>query len=131
MHTQTEKVGIVTQVIAYMKDPDNKTALAAKNFDVAPHILRLQAELDKVTELVPQQKKLEVDHIAKTSELQDANYTAYNDASGVIDAMGGLLGKGTAAANHLQTIRSRVRIHSATHAPTPTAPAPTSTPPSK
>ena len=131
MHTQTEKVGIVTQVISYMKDADNKTALAAKNFDVLPHILRLQAELDTVGEIAPQQKKLEVDHMAKTAELQDASYTAYNDASGVIDAMGGLLGKGTTAANHLQTIRSRVRNHSDNHAPTPTAPAPTSMPPSK
>src|ERR1035438_2774747 len=131
MHTQTEKVGIVTQVISYMKDADNKTALAAKNFDVAPHILRLQAELDAVGEIAPQQKKLEVDHIAKTAELQNASYTAYNDASGVIDAMNGLLGKGTTAANKLQTIRSRTRNHSNSHAPTPTAPVPTSTPPSK
>jgi len=44
MHTFTEKVGIVSQVIGYMQDPDNKAALTAKNFDVAPHIARLQGE---------------------------------------------------------------------------------------
>jgi len=44
MHTFTEKVGIVNEVVSYMKNADNQAALTAKNFDVAPHIARLQAE---------------------------------------------------------------------------------------
>jgi hypothetical protein len=131
MHTFTEKLGIVTQTVSYMQDADNKAALAAKNFDVAPHIARLQGELGSVNTLAPIQKKNEVAHIKATSDLQNATYGAYNDASGLIDAMGGLLGKGTTAAKKLQDIRSKVRKHSNTNSPTPTPPAPTSAAPAK
>jgi len=131
MNTFTEKLGIVTQTISYMQDADNQAALKAKNFDVAPHITRLTAELGSVNTLAPVQKKTEVAHIKATSDLQNASYNTYNDASGVIDAMAGLLGKGTPAAKKLQNIRSKVRKHSATNPPTPTPPAPTTAEPSK
>ena len=90
MHTFTEKVGIVNQVLSYMQNADNQAALTAKNFDVTPHIARLQGEINTVTDLAPKQKALEVQHIQMTSDLQNASYTAYNDASGVMDAMMGL-----------------------------------------
>jgi hypothetical protein len=122
MNTFTEKIGIVNNTISYMQDADNQAALKAKNFDVAPHITRLQAELGSVNTLAPVQKKMEVAHIKATSDLNDASYGAYNDASGVIDAMAGLLGKGTPAAKKLQSIRSKVRKHSTTNPPTPTPP---------
>jgi hypothetical protein len=131
MHTFTEKVGIVNEVISYMQNADNQAALTAKNFDPAPHIARLQNELKTVADQAPKQKALEVQHIQATAALQDATYTAYNDASGVMDAMVGLLGKGTTAAGKLQTIRSRVRRHDTANSPTPTPPAPASTPSSK
>ena len=131
MHTFTEKVGIVNQVVSYMQNADNQAALTAKNFDVTPHIARLQGEINTVTDLAPKQKALEVQHIEMTTALQNASYTAYNDASGVMDAMMGLLGKGTTAANKLQTIRSRVRRHDDTSSPTPTPPAPTTAAPAK
>lgn len=102
MNTFTEKIGIVNNTISYMQDADNQAALKAKNFDVAPHITRLTAELGSVNTLAPVQKKMEVAHIKATSDLNDASYGAYNDASGVIDAMAGLLGKGTPAAKKLQ-----------------------------
>jgi hypothetical protein len=127
MHTFTEKIGIVTQTVSYMQDPDNQKALTAKNFDVAPHIARLTAELGSVNTISPVQKKAELAHIQATSDLQNASYTAYNDASGVIDAMAGLLGKGTPAAKKLQNIRSKVRNHSSSNPPTPTPPALTTT----
>jgi hypothetical protein len=131
MHTFTEKLGIVTQTISYMQDSDNQKALAAKNFDVTPHIARLTGELVSVNTLAPIQKKAEVAHIQATSALQTATYGTYNDASGVIDAMAGLLGKGTPAAKKLQNIRSKVRKHSDANSPTPTPPAPTMTAPAK
>jgi hypothetical protein len=131
MNTFTEKIGIVTQTISYMQDPDNQAALKGKSFDVAPHITRLQGELGTVNTLAPVQKKAEVAHINATSSLQNASYSAYNDASGVIDAMIGLLGKGTPAAKKLQNIRSKVRKHNAANPPTPTLPAPTAPEPSK
>jgi hypothetical protein len=105
-----------------MQDSDNQVALKAKNFDVAPHITRLQAELGTVNTLSPIQKKAEVAHINVTSHLNDASYGAYNDASGVIDAMAGLLGKGPTEAKKLQTIRSKVRKHSSANPPTPAPP---------
>jgi hypothetical protein len=131
MHTFTEKLGIVNQTIGYMQDADNKAALAAKNFDVTAHITRLTGELGTVTTLAPIQKKNEVAHIKATSDLQNAAYAAYNDASGLIDAMGGLLGKGTPAAKKLQDIRSKTRKHNAANDPTPTPPAATTTAPAK
>jgi len=131
MHTFTEKVGIVNEIVGYMQDPDNKAALAAKNFDVTAHAARLSGELGTVNTLAPIQKKNELAHIKSTSDLQNATYTAYNDASGLIDAMGGLLGKGTPAAKKLQAIRSKTRKHSAANDPTPTPPAPTMQAPAK
>ena len=122
MNTFTEKIGIVTNTISYMQDADNQAALKAKNFDVAPHITRLTAELGTINTLKPVQQKAEVAHINATSNLNKASYGAYNDASGVIDAMAGLLGKGTPAAKKLQAIRSKVRKHSSTNPPTPAPP---------
>jgi hypothetical protein len=127
MHTFTEKIGIVTQTVSYMQDADNQAALKAKDFDVTPHIARLTAELGSVNTISPVQKKAELAHIKATSDLQNASYTAYNDASGVIDAMAGMLGKGTPAAKKLQNIRSKVRSHSSANPPTPTPPASTTT----
>src|ERR1035438_10488773 len=109
MNTFTEKVGIINQTIGYMQDTDNKAALAG--------------ELGTVTSLAPIQKKNEVAHIKATSDLQNATYAAYNDASGLIDAMAGVLGKGTPAAKKLQSIRSKASKHNATNDPTPTPPA--------
>ena len=131
MHTFTEKIGIINQTLGYMQDGDNKAALAAKNFDVTAHITRLGGELDSVTTLAPIQKKNKVTHIKSTSDLQNATYTAYNDASGLIDAMAGVLGKGTPAARKLQAIRSKTRKHNENNDPTPTPPAPTSQAPAK
>lgn len=131
MNTYTEKLGILNETIGYMSDVDNKTALMGKNFDVTAHITRLQGELDSMNELAPIQKKNEIAHIKSTAALQTATYTAYNDASGLIDAMAGVLGKGTPEAKKLQNIRSKVRKHSSNSSPTPTPPAPTMTTPSK
>jgi hypothetical protein len=120
MHTLTEKTGIVNEVISYMQNPDNATALAAKNFAVAPHIARLQGKAKSVGDLSAVQKQLQVQAQNQTAQVQAAAYDAYNDASGTIDAMIGLLGKGTNEANKLQTIRSKVRNHNAANPPAPT-----------
>jgi len=125
MHTITEKIGIVNELIAYMQNPDNQAALTAKNFDPAPHIARLQGKLTSVGNLTSEQKQLEVQKQNKTAEVQTTAYDAYNDASGTLDAMMGLLGKGTTEARKLQTIRSRVRKHDTT---TPPAPEPAAKP---
>ena len=122
MNTFTEKLGIIQEVIGYMQNPDNQAALTAKNFNVAPHITRLDGKLTTINTLSPQQKKIEVDHKNKTAELNTATTDTYTDASGVIDAMMGVLGKNTAEAKKLQTIRSKVRRHNAANPP---APAPT------
>lgn len=96
--------------------------MTAKNFDVAPHITRLQGKLTTINTLAPEQKALEVAHIKKTAEMNFATDDAYNDASGTLDAMMGLLGKSTTEAKKLQTIRSKVRRdNSSTPAPAPMA----------
>lgn len=119
MHTLAEKLGIVNEVVSYMQNADNQTALAAKNFDVTPHIGRLQGKLQSLGDLSSEQKLLDVQKLNKTTEVQAAGYDAYNDASGTIDAMIGLLGKGTTAAKKLQTIRSKVRRHTSANPPAP------------
>lgn len=120
MHTLPEKIGIVNELIAYMQNSDNAAALKAKNFDPAPHIARLQGKVKNLGDLSSAQKLLDVQKQNKTAEAQSAGYDAYNDASGTLDAMIGLLGKGTTEANKLQTIRSRVRKHNDANQPAPT-----------
>jgi cob(I)alamin adenosyltransferase len=121
MHTLPEKIGIVNEVVSYMQNADNQTALTAKNFDVTPHIARLQGKLQSLGDLSSEQKLMEVQKQNKTAEVLAAGYDAYNDASGTIDAMMGMLGKGTTAAKKLQTIRSRVRKHASANPPAPAA----------
>ena len=122
MHTLPEKIGIANELISYMENADNQSALKGKNFDVAPHVARLQRKLQTVSDLSAEQKQLEVQKQNKTAELQTAAYDVYNDASGLIDAMIGLLGKGSIEAQKLQVIRSRVRNHNHSN---PAPPAPT------
>ena len=113
MHTLPEKIGIVNEVISYMQNPDNQTALIA----------RLQGKIKSVGDLSSEQRQLEIQKQNKTAGVQTAGYDAYNDASGVIDAMMGLLGKGSTEARKLQTIRSRARKHDDSNPPAPQAPA--------
>lgn len=119
MHTLTEKIGIVNEVVSYMQNADNQTALAAKDFVVAPHIERLQAKLKTLGDVTAAQKAIAVQAKNKTAEAQTAAYELYNDASGTIDAMAGLLGKGTNEAQKLQSIRSKVRKHNDANPQTP------------
>src|SRR5438876_3658589 len=96
-YTFTETTGIIQGVLDYMNNAENKAALLAKNFDVAPHVTRLTAELDAIGKSNTEQEKLKVDLRNKTTDLDEKTTVGYNDASGLIDAMGGLLGKGTPA----------------------------------
>ena len=123
-YTFTETTGIIQGVLDYMKNADNQAALTAKNFDVTPHVTRLTDELKAIGKSNTEQEKLKVDLKDKTTELDQNTTTGYNDASGLIDAMGGLLGKGTPAAQNLQTIRSKVRQAGGGTPPTPPAPKP-------
>ena len=123
-YTFTETTGIIQGVLDYMDNAENKAALLAKNFDVAPHVTRLTAELSAIGKSNSEQEKLKTDLKNKTAELEEKTATGYNDASGLIDAMAGLLGKGTPAAQNLQTIRSKVRQTGAGTTPTPTTPKP-------
>ena len=95
--------------------------VTAKNFDVTPHIARLQGKLKSAGDLSAVQKQLEVHKQNTTAEAQAAAYDTYNDASGTLDALMGLLGKGTTEANILQSIRSKVRQHNDANPPAPAA----------
>jgi hypothetical protein len=121
-YTFTETTGIIQGVLDYMDNADNKAALLAKNFDVAPHITRLTAELKAIGKSNTEQEKLKVDLKNKTAELEANTAAGYSDASGLIDAMGGLLGKGTPAAKNLQTVRSKVRQGGVVTPPVPAGP---------
>jgi hypothetical protein len=123
-YTFTETTGIIQGVIDYMDNADNKAALTAKNFDVTPHIARLTTELGDIGKANAEQEKIKADLKDKTIEVEGKTETGYKDASGLIDAMGGLLGKGTPAAQNLQTIRSKVRQAGGATTPTPPVPKP-------
>jgi hypothetical protein len=116
-----ETVGVIEGVLAYMQSTPNKTTLTARNFDVTPHLARLQGKLTAITALNAEQEQLKVALANKTATLTDATKDAYTDASGLIDAMMGLLGKGSPDARNLQALRGRTRSAAA---PTPPAEAP-------
>ena len=119
MNTFAEKLGIIQEVIGYMQNTDNQTALTAKSFDTTPHITRIQGKLGNVNTLVIEQKQMQVDATNKTAEVNAAANDTYTDSSGLIDAMMGVLGKNTPEAKKLQTIRSKVRKHNDSNPPTP------------
>jgi hypothetical protein len=119
MHTTTEKIGIVNEVVSYMQNPDNQAALTAKNFDTTPHIARLQGKIKSYGDQSILQKNLDVQKQKQTVAVQTAAADTYTDASGTIDAMMGLLGKNTTEAKKLQAIRSKVRRHNDANPPTP------------
>ena len=121
-HTFTETVGMIQGVIAHMEQATNKAALTGKNFDVTPHVTRLKGKLDSVNKLNAEQEALKVDLGKKTKELETAVDSGYADASGLIDAMGGMYGKGTPEAANVQLIRSAIRQASKAAPATPAAP---------
>lgn len=118
-----ETLGAIQSVIAYMQDPKNQSALAEKNFDVAPHLSRLQGKLANINQLNAEQEQLKVAQKNKTKALVAATRDGWTDASGLVDAMMGLPGKNTAQARNLQTIRSRLRRTKAGKSAPPTPPA--------
>jgi Tfp pilus assembly protein PilO len=118
-HTITENIGMIQSVIAYMQDNGNQAALAAKNFEVAPHITRLQGKLDTINKLHTEDEQLKVSLRQKSADFSDAMDDGYRDTSGLVDAMMGLLGKGTPAANSLQGLRSRIRQGGGGNSPAP------------
>ncbi|MBI3851944.1 MAG: hypothetical protein HY298_16935 [Verrucomicrobia bacterium] len=121
-HTFTETTGIMQAVVAYMQDANNTAALAAKNFDVGPHLTRLQTKLASMSQLNTEQEQLKVNLGNKTKALDAASTDGYTDTSGVIDAMMGMLGKSSIEAKNLQTIRSRIRQGGGPTPPGPTPP---------
>lgn len=131
MHTFTEKLGIVNQTISLYAGHGQQGGTGGEKFRRHGACRPVARGAGAVNTLAPVQKKMEVSHIKATSDLQTASYAAYNDASGVIDAMAGLLGKGTPAAKKLEDIRSKVRKHGSANSPTPTPPAPTTVAPAK
>lgn len=118
-HTFTENVGMIQELIAYMQDANNQTALTAKNFDVTPHVARLQTKLANIHQLNAQQEQTKVTLNNQTKALNTAMDDGYADASGVLDAMMGMLGKNTPEAQNLHTIRSKIRRGSQTGSPAP------------
>ncbi len=67
-----------------MDNADNKTALLAKNFDVAPHVTRLTAELKAIGQSNTEKEKPKADLKNKTIDLEEEAATGYTDASGLI-----------------------------------------------
>jgi hypothetical protein len=118
-HTHTENVGLISETIAYLKETNNQTALKAKNFDPAPHVLRLQGKLDGIMQVKAQQEQAKVALNHQTQTLNQSMSDGYTDASGVIDAMMGLLGKNSSEARHLHTLRSKIRRGTNGDAPSP------------
>ncbi len=111
-YTFAETVGIIEAVLAYMQSDANQATLTGRNFAAAPHLTRLQGKLAAINALNAEQEQLKVVLSNKTAALTDATKDAYTDASGLIDAMIGMLGKGSAEARNLQAIRSRTRRNS-------------------
>ena len=109
-------------LIGLMEEPAMQAKLAEKTFDLKPHQARLTAKFKFVTDLNSKQEVLRVDAKAKTAELKAALEDADTEASGVIDAICGILGKKSQQAKSLQKIRSRIRMPRAESETPPDAP---------
>jgi hypothetical protein len=108
--TFTEKVGMLQALLSMMEETSIRAKLASKGFDVVPHSERLSAKLKLVTSLNAEQERLRVEYNRKTAELNGILADSDMDASGVIDALCGILGKSSKEARNLQKIRSRIRV---------------------
>jgi len=108
--TFTEKVGMLQALLAVMEETSIRANLASKGFAVKPHSERLSTKLKLVTDLNAEQERLRVDYNRKTAELNTVMADSDMDASGVIDAICGILGKSSKEAKNLQKIRSRIRV---------------------
>lgn len=108
--TFTEKVGMLQALLSQMEQTSIRAILASKGFDVTPHSERLAAKLKLVSSLNADQDRLKVESNRKTAQLNEVLADTDMDASGVIDAMCGILGKSSTEAKNLQKTRSRIRV---------------------
>jgi len=108
--TFTEKVGMLQALLSQMEETSNRARLASKGFDVMPHSERLAIKLKLVSSLNADQDRLKLEYNRKTAELNTVLTDTDMDASGVIDAMCGILGKSSKEAKNLQKTRSRIRV---------------------
>ena len=126
----TEIVGMLQELLAYMNDAANVSALAAKGLDIVPLRNRVQLKLTAMTlkNVAQEQGKVALQNL--TVQLNTATDDAYADASSVIDAMIGMLGKSTLPAKNLQRIRTGFGHSSPSPNPNPNpTPAPNPSPP--
>ena len=128
--TFTEIVGMLQELLAYMNDTANVAALVAKGLDIVPLRNRVQLKLTAMTVKNVDQEQAKVALQNLTVQLNSLTDDAYADASSVIDAMIGMLGKSTLAAKNLQLIRTGHGHSSPAPNPNPNpTPAPNPSPP--
>ena len=121
--TFTEKVGMLQALLSLMEETSIRANLASKGFDVMPHSERLATKLKLVSSLNADQDRLRVEYNRKTAELNGVLADSDMDASGVIDAICGILGKSSKEAKNLQKIRSRIRVPRTSTGDAPPSPA--------
>ena len=117
-------IGMMQELFAYMNDAENVAKLAAKGLDIVPLRTRLQTKMTAITQKNADQEQAKVAVLNLTNELNPMTDDGYADASSMIDAMIGMLGKNTPEAKNLQLIRTGFGPGAPTPPTPPTPPGP-------
>jgi len=102
----TEVIGFCDNLLQFMQD--NQAALQAAGVNVTGWLTELNAQKQAAVAANAEQEKLKADLKAKTAQTKAALDLAYQNASGKLDAMMGVLGKGTPLAKQVARLRSGV-----------------------
>ena len=102
----TETIGFGTQLVQLMQD--NKMDLLAKGLDVTAWITQDEAQLNDAVTKSSEQDDALANYKLKTTDAQTSIKTLYKGCSSHLDAIIGVLGKGTPVAKQAARLRSGI-----------------------
>ncbi len=104
--TYAQKLAFAHTVAQFIRD--NATELKDGGFDPAKKLAELENELKSAVELDVQQEALKAKLVEATDKAVKALDTTYSQASSLIDAMVGVIGKDTPLAKRLRQLRDQM-----------------------
>ena len=120
--TQTEKLGFGKNVLGLVDDVAPE--LEGTPLDPAKIRKDLAAKYERAATANARQEEAKRVALESTAESDEASDELYRAASGYLDAIIGVVGKGSPAAKNMQRLRSRIRMPGE---PTPEATTPVET----
>ncbi len=106
--TQTEKLGFGKNLLELV----DEVAPDLKGTPLDPERIRkdLAEKYERAARANARQEEAKRVSLAATAELDEATDVLYRAASGYLDAIIGIVGKGSAAARNIARLRSRIRM---------------------